>query len=139
LGIIHRILSDDGTLFIHIDDNELGYLIALSDEVFGRKNRISIVTFKQGSATGHKTINPGVVSTSNFVLIYAKEKALWKPNRLYSEREERDKRYGQFILNAGDEYQKWRFGTLSGAFAHSLGLQEKGLSRLLKKGKSDSV
>jgi adenine-specific DNA-methyltransferase len=131
LRIIHRILSDDGTLFIHIDDNELGYLIALSDEVFGRKNRISIVTFKQGSATGHKTINPGVVSTSNFVLIYAKEKALWKPNRIYSEREARDKRYGQFILNAGDEYQKWRFGTLSGAFAHSLGLQEKGLRKEL--------
>jgi hypothetical protein len=31
----------DGTLFIHIDDNELGYLIAIADEVMGRKNRIS--------------------------------------------------------------------------------------------------
>jgi len=54
IEIIRRLLSDDGTLFVHIDDNELGYLIALLDEIFGRSNRISIITFKQGAATGHR-------------------------------------------------------------------------------------
>jgi len=69
LEIIRNLLGDEGTLFVHIDDNELGYLIVLLDEIFGRSNRISVITFKQGSATGHKSINPGVVSTSNFVII----------------------------------------------------------------------
>jgi len=62
---IHRLLRDDGTLFVHIDDNELGYLIALCDEIFGRKNRINIITFKQSSASGPKAINPGLVTTAN--------------------------------------------------------------------------
>ncbi len=74
LDIIQRLMSPDGTLFMHIDDNELGYLIVLLDEIFGRSNRISVVTFKQGAATGYKAINPGVVSTSNFIVIYAKDK-----------------------------------------------------------------
>src|SRR5690606_15200465 len=95
--IVHKLLADDGTLFVHIDDNELGYLIVLLDQVFGRTNRISVVSFKQGSATGHKSINPGVVSTTNFILIYAKAKSSWMPNRVFTARAERDKRYGQFI------------------------------------------
>lgn len=120
LQIIQRLLSDDGTLFVHIDDNELGYLIVLLDEIFGRTNRISIVTFKQGAATGHKSINPGMVSTTNFMLVYAKNKASWKPNRLFTGRE-RDKRYGSFLINPDDHYSAWRLTTLSAAFASAKG------------------
>lgn len=128
---LRRLLSDDGTLFVHIDDNELGYLIALLDEVFGRANRISVVTFKQGSATGHKAINPGVVSTTNFILIYAKNKSLWTPNRVFTARAERDKRYGQFIENYEEPFSRWRFVTLASAFAMSLGMPERGLKKNL--------
>src|SRR5438876_3287695 len=64
--LLRRLLTSDGTLVVHIDDNELGYLTVLLDEVFGRENRVYVVTFKQGSATGHKAINPGCVSTTNF-------------------------------------------------------------------------
>jgi len=66
LEVQREMLSTDGTLFIHIDDNELGYLLTIADEIMGRKNRIAIVTFKQGAATGHKAINPGLVSVTNF-------------------------------------------------------------------------
>lgn len=92
IQIINRLLSFDGTLFVHIDDNELAYLIAVTDEIFGRNNRIAVITFKQGSATGHKSINPGVVSTSNFIVIYAKDKSRWQPNRVFTARAERDRR-----------------------------------------------
>jgi len=129
LQIIEKLMADDGTLFVHIDDNELGYLIVLLDEIFGRSNRVSVVTFKQGSATGHKSINPGVVSTSNFLLIYAKKKNLWKPNRLFTARAKRDKRYGQFIENYDNLFDGWRFITLTQAFARDLKLPEKGLKK----------
>lgn len=129
LEVLRRLLSTDGTLFVHIDDNELGYLIALLDEVFGRSNRVSIVTFKQGAATGHKSINPGVVSTSNFVLIYARDKRAWKPRRVFSARLERDKRYGQFIANLDKPFAEWKFTTLTTAFAKHLDLPEKGLKK----------
>ncbi|MCG2748403.1 MAG: site-specific DNA-methyltransferase [Desulfobulbaceae bacterium] len=131
LEIIRRLLADDGTLFIHIDDNELAYLIVLLDEIFGRVNRISIISFKQGSATGHKAINPGVVSTSNFVVIYAKNKSNWTPNRVFTARAERDKRYGQFIENYEDPYPNWRFMSLAKAFAGSLRLPERSLKKAL--------
>jgi len=38
LEIIRRLLSDDGSLWITIDDNEAHYLKVLCDEVFGRAN-----------------------------------------------------------------------------------------------------
>ena len=38
LEIIKRLLSDDGSLWITIDDNEAHYLKVLCDEVFGRRN-----------------------------------------------------------------------------------------------------
>lgn len=129
--VIRRLMSDDGTLFVHIDDNELAYLIVLLDEVFGRSNRVSIVSFKQGSATGHKSINPGVVSTTNFILVYAKDKSAWSPNRVFTARVDRDKRYGQFIENYEEGFESWRFTTLTSAFASSIELPERGLKKAL--------
>ena len=45
-------LNDDGTLFVHIDDANLAYITIVLDEVFGRSNRLYLITFKQGAATG---------------------------------------------------------------------------------------
>ena len=131
LEIIKRLLAEEGTLFVHIDDNELGYLIVLLDEIFGRPNRISVITFKQGAATGHKAINPGVVNTSNFVVIYVKNKNLWTPNRVFTALLQRDKRYGQFIENLEDVFTNWKFTTLSRAFAASLGISEREVKKTL--------
>ncbi len=116
LEILHRLLAPEGTIAVHIDDNELGYLVVLMDEIFQRTNKVSIITFKQGAPTGHKAINPGAVSTTNFIALYAKDKRVWKPNRIFIGRE-RDKRYGQFLLNPKEPYEQWSFTTLTRGFA----------------------
>ena len=54
IELLHELLSDDGTLFVHIDDAYLPYITILLDEIFGRHNRLYLITFKQGAATGHK-------------------------------------------------------------------------------------
>lgn len=131
LEILHRLLASNGSLFVHLDDNELGYLLVVLDEVFGRSNRVSVVTFKQASATGHKSINPGVVSTTNFILIYAKNKSEWKPHRVFTARAGRDTRYSQFISNFDEAYEGWRFTTLTSAFAASLNMPERGIKKAL--------
>ena len=131
LEFLKRLLTQDGTIFVHIDDNELGYLIVLMDEIFGRANRLYVVTFKQGAATGHKAINPGCVSTSNFVLIYAQDKSQWTPNRIFTARE-RDARYNQFIENRSEPFTSWRMTTLNGAFADSLGIDERKARKMAK-------
>jgi adenine-specific DNA-methyltransferase len=83
IDILHRLLAPSGSMFMHIDDNELGYLIAIADEVFGRRNKIAVISFKQSDISGPKAINPGLVSTSSFILYYAKDKAHWSPNRVF--------------------------------------------------------
>lgn len=92
LKLLHSLLSESGTLFVHIDDGYLPYLTIMCDEIFGRDNRLYLITFKQGAATGHKAINPGCVTTTNFILMYAKSKYNWAPNRVFTKRG-RDDRY----------------------------------------------
>lgn len=128
LELLRNLMHSEGTLFVHIDDVELGYLIVLLDEVFGRENRVSVITFKQGAATGHKAINPGCVSTSNFVLMYCKDRAVWKCNRMYTARV-RDKRYTQFIENKEEHHEDWRFIPLIQALARADGIDVKALRK----------
>jgi adenine-specific DNA-methyltransferase len=132
LTLLHSLLSADGTLFVHIDDNELGYLMVLLDEICGRCNRAFLATFKQASATGHKAINPGCVTTANYVLAYTKDKKAWRPNRVYTARE-RDKRYNQFITNIEKQASEWRITTLSSALAAKLELPEREARKIAKK------
>lgn len=126
IEILHSLLSADGSFFVHIDDNELGYLIALIDEIFGRRNRISVISFKQSAASGPKSVNPGLVTTSNFILYYSKNRRSWSPNRVYVPIP-RDARYNNFILNYEQAYQDWKIGTLRVAFASSRGVDVREL------------
>lgn len=132
LQLLHSLLRDDGTLFAHIDDSYLPYLTILLDEIFGRSNRLYLVTFKQGSATGHKAINPGMVTTTNFILVYSKVKADWNPNRIFTDRGSRDKRYGNYIENIEDKCENWRITTLTEAFASSLQVSVKEARVIIK-------
>lgn len=132
LEILKVLLTEDGTIFIHIDDNEIGYLIALADDIFGRENRKYIITFKQGSATGHKTINPGCVNTTNFILIYSKKSSSWSPNRMYAAREV-DRRYNQFIENRSAPSSEWSIVPLMQVFAKERGLSERDARKLVSE------
>ena len=132
LELLRRLLSEDGTLFVHIDDNELAYLITVLDELFGRSNRLYVVTFKQGSATGHKAINPGCVTTSNFVLIYAKDRRKWNPNRIFTARG-RDNRYSQFIVNRSEHFRTWKIEPLMQVFADSRHISIREARRLARQ------
>ena len=133
LQIIHTLLKDDGTLFVHIDDQNLPYLTLLLDEIFGKQNRLYLITFKQGAATGHKAINPGCFTTTNFILIYSKSKEHWHPNRLYTNRGSRDKRYGNFITNINDPFPSWNLITLTEAFAEERKLSIKEARAFIKR------
>jgi adenine-specific DNA-methyltransferase len=130
IELLHSLLSIDGSLFIHIDDNELAYLIALVDEVFDRRNRISVISFKQSAASGPKSVNPGLVTTSNFILYYAKDRKQWKPNRVYVPIG-RDARYNNYIVNVEAPHRDWKLTTLRSAFAAEAGVEVRDLDRSL--------
>ena len=44
LKLLHRLLADDGAIFISIDDNEISYLRMVMDEIFGASNFIAQIT-----------------------------------------------------------------------------------------------
>lgn len=80
LEIIRRLLSDDGSLWITIDDNEAHYLKVLCDEVFGRENFVANVVWQKKYSPGNN--QKGISSDIDHVLVYAKDINLLKWNLL---------------------------------------------------------
>lgn len=71
LAILSRLLSDDGSIWIFVDDNEGHYLKVLCDEVFGRKNFVSTVIWQK--KYGPKADSKYLSSSHDFILCYAKD------------------------------------------------------------------
>lgn len=90
LEIIRNLLSDDGSLWITIDDNEAHYLKVLCDEVFGRANFVSNVIWQKKFSPQNDA--KWISSSHDHVLCYALNKNRWFPNPL-PRSEEMDARY----------------------------------------------
>ena len=50
LRLLQKLLSDDGAIFISIDDNEVSYLRCICDEIFGRSNFLAQVIWERAYA-----------------------------------------------------------------------------------------
>lgn len=111
LEILKNLLSNDGSIWISIDDKECHYLKVMCDEIFGRNNFIIQTTIQRGAATGHKAINPTPVQVCDLMLTYAKDKTKWVYKPVYKEREY-DKAYSQIIINFEDDFEEWKFSSL---------------------------
>ena len=88
LEILWRLLSEDGSLWISIDDDEQAYMKVLCDELFGRSSFIaSIIWQKRTSPDMRAVISDG----HDYILVYAKDKDLFKQvrNRLPLSEEQR--------------------------------------------------
>lgn len=128
LEFSHKLLKPSGTIAISVDNYELGYLLVLLDEIFGKENRKNIITVKRGSVTGAKVINPGVVNVAEYVVIYAKESAQWKPNRVYCAKGY-DDRYNVWINNRDKHYSEWTFSTVLEKWAEIEGVKKSQLKK----------
>ena len=115
------LLAEDGAIAVEIDDTQLGPLIAGMDEVFGREQRVSTITVLRSAATGHKASNRGPVNVTDFLLLYAKDRAKWRCNPLSVERSGYDNAYGTWLDNPDDLAERWRFSTLVGHMKQALG------------------
>ena len=80
LEIIKRLLSDDGSLWITIDDNEAHYLKVLCDEVFGRGNFVANAIWQKKYAPQNDA--KWLSDNHDHILVYAKNKEIWRPNLL---------------------------------------------------------
>jgi adenine-specific DNA-methyltransferase len=121
LTIARDLMADDGAIFVEIDDTELGPLQVAMDEVFGRPERISTITVVRSAATGHKAINRGPVNVTDFLLVYAKNRARWRSNPLTRDRVRYDRAYGTWLENPADPPEAWRFAPLATRLRMQLG------------------
>lgn len=80
LEILRSLLSDSGSIWISIDDDEGHYLKVLCDEVFGRSNFVSTVIWEKKYAPQGNA--QWFTDSHDFLLVYAKNKVGWTPNLL---------------------------------------------------------
>ena len=72
LKLARNLLTDDGVIFISIDDNEQENLKKICDEIFGEENFQGMVVRNTGTPTGGG--NRSIVNEIDLILIYSKTK-----------------------------------------------------------------
>ena len=93
LKLLQRLLSDDGAIFISIDDNEQANLKLICDEIFGERNfmaQFSVIVKTEGRRYG------GVAKTHEYTLVYANN----MENIVFNEIEIEGKKF-QFVDDLG--------------------------------------
>jgi len=121
IQILHKLLAKDGVFFVQLDDNELDYAKVLLDQVFYRRNFINRITIEARSPSAFSTVNPGVFKSSEYVLVYAKDKAFFE-NRSLRIPTKRDIAYNKFVLNREQDMELWEFKGLKLAFLEELNI-----------------
>ena len=80
LEILKRLLREDGSIWISLDDNEQAYCKVLCDEIFGRQNFVCNVIWEKKYSPQNDA--KWLSDNHDFILVYAKNKVIWRPNLL---------------------------------------------------------
>ena len=78
LEILRKLLREDGTMWIQIDDDEQAYLKVLCDEIFGRSNFVNMVSVNMKNIAGASGGGEDKRMKKNceYILVYAKNYSL---------------------------------------------------------------
>ena len=107
LQLLRELLSEDGSIWVTIDDNEGHYLKVLMDEVFGRGNFVTTVLWRKNYSP--KSTARHFSEDHDYVIVYAKHADSWIPN-LMPRTEKQDKAYKN---PDKDSRGPWKPGDLS--------------------------
>lgn len=80
LLLARQLLTDEGVIFVSIDDTEVHHLHQIMNEVFGEENFVANIIWqkkyaKQNDATWFST-------SHDHILLFAKDKAFWRPEHI---------------------------------------------------------
>jgi adenine-specific DNA-methyltransferase len=105
LYLLRKLMRKDGIIFIHVDDEEMAYLKVLVDEIYGRENFISQISWERSSVAGLGQGGKLVVNVTEYILVYAREKINLKINDNFRVKKvfdyEKLKGYGQMLVSEG--------------------------------------
>lgn len=80
LRLARNLLKDDGVIFISIDDHEVDNLRKVASEVFGEENFVAQIIWQKVYAP--KNTADWFSEDHDYVLVYARNKAGWRPQQL---------------------------------------------------------
>lgn len=78
IDLLHSLLSEDGSLWISIDDNEVHYLKVACDQIFGRKNFVTTIVWQQRTTRENRKV---FSNNHEYILVYAKNKRKFAASR----------------------------------------------------------
>lgn len=90
LELLRKLLSDDGSIWISIDDNEMPYLRLLLDDIFGRTNFIAQCIWQK--VYSPKSTAKFLSEMHDYIICYAKDANRWVRN-LLPRSQKQDKAY----------------------------------------------
>lgn len=115
LKMARDLLTDDGAIFISIDENEVSNLRKICDEIFGGGNYIQTITIQMSELKGAKLahVNKKFPKVKEFLLIFSKKKDLFNLNPLKIKKSDAElinysKYYNKQIININDECSDWK-------------------------------
>ena len=106
LQLLKDLLSDDGVIFVSIDDNEQHHLRTMMDEIFGEENFVTNIVWQKKFSPQNDATH--FSDNHDFIVTYAKNKNIWRP-RLLSRTKKQDKLYSNID---GDPRGVWASGGL---------------------------
>ncbi|SHF56343.1 adenine-specific DNA-methyltransferase [Bacteroides luti] len=101
LKTLNNLLSDDGSIWISIDDNEAHYLKVLCDEVFGRRNFVASVIWEK--TYSERMDAKGFSTSHDYILVYRKSDK-FKVNPL--EKSQNSKQFNFFDEKSKKHYRR---------------------------------
>ncbi|MBA4390278.1 MAG: site-specific DNA-methyltransferase [Syntrophus sp. (in: bacteria)] len=79
LELLRELLSEEGSIWVSIDDNEGHYLKVIMDEVFGRKNFIANVIWQKRTSRENRA---AIGTSHDHILLYGRNDSVqWKEHR----------------------------------------------------------
>ena len=110
LTILQKLLSDDGSIWIQIDEEEQAYLKVLCDEIFGRSNFVNMISVNMKNIAGASGggEDKRLKKNCEYILVYAKNYNLLKPfEGVYKYTEISD-----LVKEYKDEGKSWKYTTI---------------------------
>ena len=80
--LLKTLLSEDGAIFVNLDDSESAYCKVIMDEVFGRQNYLNEIIVATNKSFGFKSTSDGIFKQANHFLLYAKKPPTYQARRL---------------------------------------------------------
>ena len=120
LEILKNLLDEEGAIIVHLDDRECAYCKIVMDEVFGRKNYINTITMTTNAPSGFKATGSKIFSTSNFLLIYGKDKSKTLINKIFIKKDY-DTAYSKVFRNMSGSYKTWEWTNIKDLVCHENG------------------